>query len=698
MENIDKQLLKKEYAIKTVFTSFFASTNIFDSDVSVKMYDSMMRDSDIKSAIKSIKMAVLKRKLKIVSKTGKNADDINNVFNGVVSYDNIDALIDSKFTGYQVLEIMYNDSFLATKLMRKPREWFSTVWDDVEKAWKWVFSPTGISLNGNVLPYGKFLVCVNEYLDTAPTGQPELYSLVKYWKIKNNALNYANDIVEKYGGVITWFVYNEDTSSEELQEMVDGLANVKNGSIIPIPGKPNSPQQGLGKEFGFINTADLTSDIHQKLIEFCKNQITEYILGNALIQRQGETGSYAASQTANNIREEYVESYASYITTNLNELLVYYSNIHGKDVSDYAFVLVNEEDVNNKEDLSSKKLENYKKIKELGYSVSKEYISKETGIPIEYLEESISVPSIAQFEKKIIRKKELFRARVQKNWKAIVNKTEQLAGEVSKIVYNKLSTVTEKSLTETPTFNLGASDLDEQLIISYLKGMFDVLDENNTTIEFETFNGIKFDSVFDMPFEEAIAYLGEKFPQIYDTIAGVTKKVNDNLSDIDSMVSKYVVDNFYSAITTNIEQGKTFKDFKENIDKELKKLGLNESGYYYKTMYRTSMMFAYNGGRHEQQLKNINNTPYWLYDAVDDERTSDVCSALNGKIFKATDPIWQTIYPPLHPNCRSGVIALDEDEYKDAIKAGEEFVENPGANEDIMTAANNVSEGFKVKL
>lgn len=41
-----------------------------------------------------------------------------------------------------------------------------------------------------------------------------------------------------------------------------------------------------------------------------------------------------------------------------------------------------------------------------------------------------------------------------------------------------------------------------------------------------------------------------------------------------------------------------------------------------------------------------------------DERTSDICRETNGKIFRMSDAQVGVNYPPLHPNCRSTVLAV----------------------------------------
>lgn len=46
----------------------------------------------------------------------------------------------------------------------------------------------------------------------------------------------------------------------------------------------------------------------------------------------------------------------------------------------------------------------------------------------------------------------------------------------------------------------------------------------------------------------------------------------------------------------------------------------------------------------------------YRYLAAHDERTSDVCSALDGQIFRFEDAKEGINFPPMHPNCRSTII------------------------------------------
>lgn len=86
--------------------------------------------------------------------------------------------------------------------------------------------------------------------------------------------------------------------------------------------------------------------------------------------------------------------------------------------------------------------------------------------------------------------------------------------------------------------------------------------------------------------------------------------------------------------------------------------------YRLDTIFRTNIQSAYAAGRYQQQMRNVADRPYWEYNAVMDNRTRPTHAALNGRVFRWDDPIWQTIYPPNGYNCRCWVRALTEAQMK----------------------------------
>jgi len=71
-----------------------------------------------------------------------------------------------------------------------------------------------------------------------------------------------------------------------------------------------------------------------------------------------------------------------------------------------------------------------------------------------------------------------------------------------------------------------------------------------------------------------------------------------------------------------------------------------------------------NAARRQQQEANVDSRPYWMYVAIIDPSTRPEHAAMNGRVFRYDDPIWQTHYPPLGPGCRCRVRALTESQVK----------------------------------
>ncbi|MEW9901042.1 PBECR2 nuclease fold domain-containing protein [Chitinivorax sp. PXF-14] len=82
------------------------------------------------------------------------------------------------------------------------------------------------------------------------------------------------------------------------------------------------------------------------------------------------------------------------------------------------------------------------------------------------------------------------------------------------------------------------------------------------------------------------------------------------------------------------------------------------------TIFDTNMQTAYMAGRYQAMLANVDDRPYWMYSAIMDRRTRPSHAALNGRVFRHDDPIWNSIFPPNGFRCRCSVRALDGDDLK----------------------------------
>jgi len=148
------------------------------------------------------------------------------------------------------------------------------------------------------------------------------------------------------------------------------------------------------------------------------------------------------------------------------------------------------------------------------------------------------------------------------------------------------------------------------------------------------------------------------------TVAKVTKV--DIMRDIRDAVEKAV------------SEGKTLQQFKKELTPTLQKKGwwgkkehVNEetgevteymagSPRRLKTIYGTNLQSAYMAGRYKGQMDAKDDLPYIQYIAVLDGRTTDTCRDMHGRVFRADDPIWDTLYPPNHWGCRARARSLSE--------------------------------------
>lgn len=183
-----------------------------------------------------------------------------------------------------------------------------------------------------------------------------------------------------------------------------------------------------------------------------------------------------------------------------------------------------------------------------------------------------------------------------------------------------------------------------------------------------------------LPPEQAISYFRSKglaaslsWQDIKDeahavkfTVAGITKL--DVLNDI------------HSSLTDVLKNGSTLRQFQDDLEPVLQRKGwlgrglkADENGelegkklmpYRLDTIFRTNVQSAYAAGRWQQQMRNVADRPYLEYNGIMDNRIRPTHAALNGRVFRWDDPIWQTIYPPNGYRCRCWVRALNEAQLK----------------------------------
>lgn len=154
--------------------------------------------------------------------------------------------------------------------------------------------------------------------------------------------------------------------------------------------------------------------------------------------------------------------------------------------------------------------------------------------------------------------------------------------------------------------------------------------------------------------------LADEAHAVQFTVAGILKL--DVLNDI------------HQGLQQALTNGTTLSQFQRDLEPLLQRKGwlgrglvADEHGelqgkrlmpYRLDTIFRTNIQTAYAAGRYQQQMRTVTERPYWEYNAVMDNRTRPMHASLNGRVFAADDPIWQSIYPPNGYRCRCWIRAL----------------------------------------
>lgn len=102
------------------------------------------------------------------------------------------------------------------------------------------------------------------------------------------------------------------------------------------------------------------------------------------------------------------------------------------------------------------------------------------------------------------------------------------------------------------------------------------------------------------------------------------------------------------------EQGEPFDAWRKRVRGELR----NDA--HAETVFRNAVQRSLNAGRYRQMREPgvARFRPYWMFDAILDDRTTDICERRHKVILPHDHPFWRSNTPPLHHRCRSSLRSL----------------------------------------
>lgn len=167
----------------------------------------------------------------------------------------------------------------------------------------------------------------------------------------------------------------------------------------------------------------------------------------------------------------------------------------------------------------------------------------------------------------------------------------------------------------------------------------------------------------DMTFEEAVDYFKERVPVSSSVFYKIAEKYRGLAFTVGGYTKAQILKRFYDEILAALEDGNTLSEFRSRMNEFLASEGYEGLGPLQADLiFRTNIQTAYNVGHYEQMTAPgvMQLRPYWQYDAVNDAHTRSSHLAMDGRVFPADSPVWDSWFPPNGFRCRCTVKTLSK--------------------------------------
>ena len=380
-----KKSLSEEIATRQRSLNFYSLCNILpDPDIvlrkqgkDIKIYRGLLCDPHVTACVQSRKAGVLSLEWEIARglNKDKNIELLSNLLKKLDIYKLINDILDSVLWGFQPIEVIWEKSgnlILPTELKAKPTEWFCY---DADNNLRF---KTKQNYFGELLPPKKFLCPQYNASYDNPYGDRILSKV--FWQVvfKKGGLKFWTIFTEKYGMPHIIGKHPRGASQEETNALADMLERMVQDAIAVIPDDSSVELKEANKSS--------SAEIYEKLIDKMNAEISKAIIGQTLTTEIGNTGSYAASNTHFQVRQDIIDSDKKLVEKTINQLLrwIYELNFFTEIVPE--FELYEQEDIDL--DLAQRD----KTLSESGVKFTKKYFIKNYGLD----EEDFDIAEIQQ--------------------------------------------------------------------------------------------------------------------------------------------------------------------------------------------------------------------------------------------------------------------------------------------------------------
>jgi SPP1 gp7 family putative phage head morphogenesis protein len=176
-------------------------------------------------------------------------------------------------------------------------------------------------------------------------------------------------------------------------------------------------------------------------------------------------------------------------------------------------------------------------------------------------------------------------------------------------------------------------------------------------------SALPFEITEPLPPEEAIAWFNRLRPITARGFADLADSLRSAAFRVARVESQGLITAVKDALGQSLSEGTTFRDFLKGVNQVFDRAGVTRlNPYHAETVFRTNVKTAYEQGREEQFLAPdvVSFFPFWQWHAVMDGRlvngqwrgTRPNHAAMNSRIYRVENPIWQVWQVPAGFNCR----------------------------------------------
>jgi len=275
-------------------------------------YRELLYDSHVWACVQSRKAGVLSLEWKLEGPRtpARRLRQTEMILDHLDLHHLISEILNAPLWGFQPLEVYWTRSqglILPEKVLAKPPEWFA-----FEKYDKLVLAYA--RRNARELPPYKILTPRNQAGYQNPYGEKVLSRV--FWPVtfKKGGLKFWVLFTEKFGMPHVVGKLPRGKNKQEYDDLLDLLMELIQDAVAVIPDDASVElKEAAGKA--------ASAGIYHELVNLCNTEISKAILGQTLSTEVGDKGSYAASKSHMDVRQNIIDADKKLVEQTINTLI-----------------------------------------------------------------------------------------------------------------------------------------------------------------------------------------------------------------------------------------------------------------------------------------------------------------------------------------------------------------------------------------